>query len=133
MAKIRFVHVLLHGKLTLCLYENFTKSLKVNDWGPVLNDPDPQSADIKFITIYQRIYDNECPLKKQTVKEKTIRCPWMTPGLIKSSKRKQKLYNKFLKNKSIINEQNYKSYKGLFEKVKKTSKQRHYSYYIGKI
>ena len=37
------------------------------------------------------------------------------------------MYNKFLKNKSIINEQNYKSYKGLFEKVKKTSKQRHYS------
>ena len=107
--------------------KNFMQSLKSNDWGPVLNDPDPQSAYTKFITIYQRIYNNECPLKKEIVKEKTIRCPWMTPGLIKSSKRKQKLYNKFLKNKSIINEQNYKSYKGLFEKVKKTSKQRHYS------
>ena len=105
----------------------FITSLQSTDWNTVLNDPDPQSAYSKFVSIYQAVYDKECPLKKQLVKEKTLRCPWMTPGLLKSSKRKQKLYNKFLKNKSIVNEQNYKVYKGFFEKIKKTSKQRHYA------
>ena len=34
-------------------------------------------------------------------------------------KRKEKLYIKFLKNKSIRNEQIYKNYKHLFEKLRK--------------
>ena len=45
---------------------------------------------------------------------------------MKSSKQKQKLYIKFLKNKSIQNEQIYKNYKHLFEKLSKKAKQTYY-------
>ena len=46
----------------------------------------------------------------------------MTSYLIKSSKRKQKLYNKFLKNRTLDNQNKYKAYLKLFETIKKKSK-----------
>ena len=45
--------------------------------------------------------------------------PWISNGL-------KKLYVKFLKNKSIQNEQFYKNYKHLFEKLRKKAKQLYY-------
>ena len=42
--------------------------------------------------------------------------------LLKSYKKKQKLYTKYLKNKTFANEQKYKTYKNIFEKVKIKSK-----------
>ena len=42
----------------------------------------------------------------------------MTKGLLKSSKKKQKLYDKFLKKKTFSNEKIYKTYKNLFEIIK---------------
>ena len=44
----------------------------------------------------------------------------------KSSKQEQNLYIIFLKNKSTQNEQIYKNYKHLFEKVRKKAKQTYY-------
>ena len=50
--------------------------------------------------------------------------PWVTKGIKKSSKRKQKSYEKFLKNR---NEKNEKLYKDLFESVKRKPKRIYYS------
>ena len=46
---------------------------------------------------------------------------------MKSSKQKQKLYNKFLKSRIKENDVIYKSYKNLSEAIRKKSKQTHYS------
>ena len=46
----------------------------------------------------------------------------MAKGLQKSSKKKQKLYDKFLKSKTNENEKKYKTYKSLFEILKEKSK-----------
>ena len=51
----------------------------------------------------------------------------MTKGLLKSSKRKQKLYEKFLKKRTSRNESIYKAYKSLFESLKKKSKKIYYT------
>ena len=51
----------------------------------------------------------------------------MTKGLQESSKRKQKLYYKFLKSKTNENEKKYKAYKSLFETFKEKSKKFYYS------
>ena len=51
----------------------------------------------------------------------------MTKGLQKSSKRKQKLYDKFLKSKTEENEKKYKAYKSLFKILKEKSKKIYYS------
>ena len=57
------------------------------------------------------------------VKVKDLEEPWISKGLKNSSKQKQKLYIKFLKNKSIQNEHIQKSYKYFFEKLRKKGKQ----------
>ena len=51
----------------------------------------------------------------------------MTKGLAKSSKKKQRLHEKFLKNRNPEKELNYKHYKTLFESLKKKSKKNYYS------
>ena len=51
----------------------------------------------------------------------------MTKGLLKSSKRKEKLYEKFVKKRSPRNENIYKAYKSLFESLNKTSKKNYYT------
>ena len=51
----------------------------------------------------------------------------MTKGLLKPSKRKQKLYEKFLKKGTPRNESTYKAYKSLFESLKEKSKKIYYT------
>ena len=51
----------------------------------------------------------------------------MTKDLLKSSKRKQKLYENFLKKRPSRNESIYKAYKSLFESLKKKSKKIYYT------
>ena len=45
---------------------------------------------------------------------------------MKSSKRKQKLYEKLLKNRNSVNKENYKTFARLFESIKQKSKQNYY-------
>ena len=51
----------------------------------------------------------------------------MTKGLLKSSKRKQKLYDKFVKKRSPRNKNIFRVYKSLFQSLKKKSKKNYYS------
>ena len=53
--------------------------------------------------------------------------PWITKGIAKFSKRKQKLYEKYLKRRTNETETAYKLYKDLFESIKRISKQNYYS------
>ena len=53
------------------------------------------------------------------VKAKDLESPWITNGIKKSSKKKQRLYQKFLKTRTEKNKSEYKNYKKLFESVVK--------------
>ena len=66
------------------------------------------------------------------LKTKHIQSPWITKGIFKSSKRKQKLYEKFRKHRTRETELAYKSYKNLFESLKKKAKKKYYSEKISK-
>ena len=61
---------------------------------------------------------------KKELKPQKHNNPWITKEIKKSFKRKQKLYEKILKNR---NEKNKKSYKSLFESIKCKSKRIYYS------
>ena len=50
----------------------------------------------------------------------------MTKALQKSSKRKQNLYGKYLKNRAKLTKEEYKTYKSLFEATKQKSKKLYY-------
>ena len=56
----------------------------------------------------------------------------MSNGLKKSSKRKQNLYNKFLKTRTVLDKDNYQNYKNLFQKIIKKAKSNFYSNLLNK-
>ena len=47
-------------------------------------------------------------------------------------KRKQKLYNNFLKSRAVVDENKYKNYKNLFQKILKKAKSNYYSHQLDK-
>ena len=61
------------------------------------------------------------------IHKKDLQIPWITRGIKKSSKRKQELYIKFLKNRNSKSELEYKNYKKLFESIKKLAKKNYIS------
>ena len=54
----------------------------------------------QFIKTFSLIYYDCFPIKIIEIKTKNLLSPWITKGIKKSSKRKQKLYERFLKKKS---------------------------------
>ena len=58
-----------------------------------------------FLNIFSEIYDVNFPLTEIKRKPKNFKTPWLSKGLQKSSKTKQRLYLKFLKNKSPESEE----------------------------
>ena len=74
-----------------------------------------------FIDIFDNFFPKSVKVK---VKFKSDQSPWITEDIVKSSKKKQRLYEKFLKNRTLQNEETYKTYKNLFETIKKRSKKK---------
>ena len=99
--------------------ETFKNILKNYNWDTVKNESNPNNAYDKFIEIFSKAYDIAFPVKEVIIKTKTLLNPWFTKGIKKSSKKKQKLHEKFLKKGTRKNEEIYKTYKNLFERVKK--------------
>ncbi|MBY0580085.1 MAG: hypothetical protein K2P53_00155, partial [Rickettsiales bacterium] len=97
------------------------------DWDLILQSSEANNAYELFLNCFCNQYEKAFPEKKIVINTKSLLCPWMSKGLLKSSKKKKKLYEKFLKNKTYKNETNYKHYKNIFEKIKKNSKKLYYS------
>ena len=81
----------------------------------------------KIIKTFSFIYESIFPKKRVRVKFKNLINPWETKGITKSSKKKQRLYQKYLKKRTSKNEKIYKSYKSLPESIKQKSKNFCYS------
>ena len=60
------------------------------------------------------------------VNSKTQFSPSITRGILKSSKRNQKLYEKTLNNKHSVNKENYNTFARLFGSIKTKSKKNYY-------
>ena len=68
-----------------------------------------------FIEQLIKNYDQGFPLHKIKIKEKSQASTWITKGIRKSSRKKQRLYEKFLKHKTTKTLETYKNYNNLFE------------------
>lgn len=102
------------------------------DWSLVLENNNADKAYEIFLQTFQQQYDQAFPEQTKFVKTKTLLNPWLTKGLLKSSKKKQRLYEKFLKSRTLENEKKYKHFKHLFEIIKRRSKKFYYSGLINK-
>ena len=61
-----------------------------------------------------------------------MQSPWTTTGIKKSSKHKQRLFEKVLKTRCKKAENAYKNYENLFEQIKRHAKRIHFSNLIMK-
>ena len=103
--------------------EQFKTTIANHDWEYITYIECPNKAYDTFLGNFLNLYEETFPKVKIKLKSKSLLSPWITKGLIKSSRTKHKLYDKFLKNKTYKNETTYKDYKNLFEKFKfKSSK-----------
>ena len=105
----------------------FKTLISIVDWKHVLNKNSPNNAYNEFLRIFFGFYNEAFPKQKIKIKQKKFNIPWMTKGLVKSPKKKQRLYKIFLKDRNPEKELNYKQYKTLFKSLKKKSKKNYYS------
>ena len=102
----------------------FERQLRKTSWDAV-QGLDNNESYVKFIKTITQVYDDYFPKIKFKIKSKNKANPWITKDIPKSSKRKQKLHKKILKNRSIQNEIIYKDYRKLFEAINMGSKRKY--------
>ena len=90
---------------------NFNDQLKAIDWSFLGESSDPNSSYNSFLKVFSDTYDKCCPLKMIKRKRYLSHKPWLSKGLLKSIRSKNKLYKQFLRNPSVANEahKNYKN------------------------
>ena len=101
------------------LVESFKKILSSTDWNDVLGKTITDESYDQFIKTFNLIYDGCFPIKVKEIKTKNLPSPSVTKGIKKSSKRKQKLYEKFLKKKSQKMKKNTKIISNYLKRLKK--------------
>jgi hypothetical protein len=100
----------------------FKHQLSLLHWDHINFNDNASQIYNKFFETFYLVYDANFPVCEKLISHKSINSPWITKGLKKSSKIKQKLYIKYLKTKSSANEKIYKNYKHLFEKIRRNLK-----------
>ena len=78
----------------------FKADLRNVNWNSINHSLETNSKYEAFLKIFPKLNEKHFPLKDFPIKVKDLHAPWISKGLKKSSKQKQKLYIKFLKNKS---------------------------------
>ena len=106
--------------------EKFKGLMNTVDRNLITQTLNPNDSYSIFIEKFIKIYDQAFPLQKIKIKGKSLVSPWITKEIRKSSRKKQHLYEKFLKHKTTKTLETYKSYKNLFENIKKSSKKHYY-------
>ena len=82
----------------------FKADLRNVNWNSINHSLETNSKYETFFKIFSKLNEKHFPLKDFPIEVKDLQTPWISKGLKKSSKQKQKFYIKFLKNKSIQNE-----------------------------
>ena len=97
------------------------------NWSKARQCRNANEAYIIFFNIIDSLCDECFPVAKIRLKQNKHFNPWIARSIKTSSKRKQKLHEKFLKHRTILNEEKYKAYNNLFESIKLKSKKSYFS------
>ena len=90
--------------------EKFKERLGNLNWSTIENCSDPINTYSLFLTKFTDIYNDCFPLKKVSKSSKVSK-PWISKGLLKSIKMKNKVYKQFLHNPNSLCENTYENYK----------------------
>ena len=89
--------------------ETFKQKLREVNWNEVNQFNNANESYTKFSDICTTLYEECFPKFKISLNQRKNLSPWKTKGIKKSSKKKQKLYEKFLKKRNAFNEKAYKA------------------------
>ena len=106
----------------------FDNYLSEINWAPITEACDKgnvnQAYDL-FITLYKEAYDKAFPIFHE--KHKThFKQPWMSMGLLKSSRKKAKLYLKYIKNPTVANKLKFTIYRNKFKTLRLQAERNYY-------
>lgn len=99
----------------------FVDLLERMDFSNVMNELSCQDAYDTLAVKLEHAHNYAFPRKKRTQKHKRF-SPWITPGIIQSSKTKHKLFNKSKKNPTDANISAYKAFNGTLNRLKREAK-----------
>ncbi len=100
-----------------------------HDWQQVYVE-DTNDAYNAFLDTFLTLYDRYCPVKTQNSKKR--RKSWITKGLEKACKKKNKLYMEFLKHRKKEKEDNYKKYRNRLTSIMRCQKKMYYEQLLQK-
>jgi hypothetical protein len=110
---------------TKATFKNLLKDLK---WNGVLNENRPEIAFKIFFSTFNDFFNLSFPeVEKKPNKNKTPLNPWMTKGLLKSRRRKEKLFSRKIKQPTNKNKDEFRRYNELYVKVYRQARTVYYN------
>ena len=91
--------------------EKFIHKLHQENWNSAYSEDNVNIANSNCIEISSKHYNENCPIQKILSRNIKKDKPWLTSGLKHACRKKKCLYKKFLKDRTLYNEQQYKTYK----------------------
>ncbi len=105
---------------------------KIN-WNTLINQNNIDDSLKCFTQILTDIINKHALLKLRTIpRQKVIKKPWITKGILKSSTKLDQLYKKLNLEKTEEANNKYLQYKDIFNKLKRSSKYYHYTSLLNK-
>ncbi|KAJ8044616.1 RNA-directed DNA polymerase from mobile element jockey [Holothuria leucospilota] len=120
-----------HGKLiqnfSTSNINTFVRSMASMNWNHVLEENDANVAFNKFHDTFKKTHDVCFPFVKiRNKRSKKNSAPWITPGILKSIRSKEKLYRRYLKAPTPDNRLNYRKYRNKLNHIIRTVKKHFY-------
>ncbi|XP_068757218.1 uncharacterized protein [Montipora capricornis] len=104
----------------------FVEKLEGVEWSSLAGYNDPHTAYTSFLNKITKIYNDCFPVRKLIPKKRSIKKPWLTKALLKSIKRKNKLYKQFLHKPTQNNNLLYKSFKNKLNHILRSARRLYY-------
>ena len=105
--------------------EKYNEEIKKIDFTNILSESNINEAYSRFVQKVTEAFKKCFPLTRQSRKAAKHK-PWITIGLIKSSKIKNNLYKKWKKHQTINSEIKYKNYQKVYHQCLKNAEENYY-------
>ena len=107
----------------------FREQIQLEDWSRVYETQNAQEAYTHFSETISQLYETNFPVKiRKSVKSDEN--PWLTTGLKKSIKKKNRLYTKYRQRPNSYYRFIYNTYKKILTKLIALAKKKHYEFLI---
>ena len=104
----------------------FRNRLHDINWYDLENIHEPKKAYSSFLNKFTNLYNSCFSLKKVEKKRSTVFKPWLSNGLLKSIRKKNQLYKRYLNSPTADNTDRYKRFKNKLNHLLRIAKRHYY-------